>query len=114
VTYDAFTDRVVRPLLLASVALSAVLLPMNIAIGMRDANLDAQTLNAPAPVTNFSDWAINILDRRLSTIESQNLDGRLRVNESDMAELKWLSRSVAVAVIGQFAVAGMAALKRRV
>lgn len=58
--------------------------------------------------TTMVDW----LDRRVSVIESQNIDGRLRVLESDMSELKWLSRSVAAAMIGQFAISGMSLLRR--
>lgn len=107
--YDAFTQRVVRPMLLASIAMSALLLPLNFAFSWSR----AQGVRAQAHGESFSDWAVNELSRRVTSIEGENLDGRLRVVESDMAELKWLSRSVAVAVIGQFAVAGMGVLKKR-
>jgi hypothetical protein len=95
-TYERFTQSVVRPMLAVSVALSALLLVVNMAVAQ----------------TSYTDWAITEMSRRLTLIEGQNIESRLRVLESDMAELKWLSRSVAVAVIGQFAVAGMGALRR--
>src|SRR5690349_8369103 len=37
------------------------------------------------------DWSA-FSDRRITTLENQNLDARIRVVESDMLEVKWLSR----------------------
>lgn len=51
-------------------------------------------------------------DRRLTAIESQNLDARLRVVESDMFEVKWLTRTVTATLIGQFILAGIS-LRRK-
>ena len=61
----------------------------------------------------YSDWAINELSRRITIVEAQQLDGRLRVVESDMAEVKYLTRAVVIAVIGQLAVGGIGMLRRR-
>lgn len=51
-------------------------------------------------------------DRRLTNLESQNLDARLRVVESDMFEVKWLTRTVTATLIGQFILAGIS-LRRK-
>lgn len=41
------------------------------------------------------------LNRRVSVVENVEAGARLRVLESDMTEVKWLGRSVAVAVAAQ-------------
>lgn len=51
-------------------------------------------------------------DRRITVIEAQNLDARVRVLENDMSEIILISRSVAIAVIGQFAIAAYSAIKK--
>ncbi len=68
----------------------------------------AIVVNTAAQMT-MTDW----IDRRLTVIETQNLYGRVLVLESDMTELKWLSRTAAAALVGQFASALMRTLKRR-
>lgn len=52
---------------------------------------------------NFSSQfpQIDYTDRRLNTLEGQTLDARLRVVENDMVEVKWLTRCVTAAVVGQ-------------
>ncbi len=55
-----------------------------------------------------ADWS----DRRLTTLENYNLDARIRVLESDMFEVKWLSRTVTATLIGQFILAGIS-LRRK-
>ncbi len=75
----------------------------------------AQTTRAAqqaGPAQPFSDWAVNELSRRVTILEGQSLDGRVRVLESDVAELKWMSRGVALAVAGQL-VAIVIGLKRK-
>ena len=58
-------------------------------------------------------WSgVSVLDRKVSMLESQNLDGRLRVVESDMFEVKWLTRTVTATLIGQFIIAGIS-LRRK-
>ncbi len=61
-------------------------------------------------------------DRRLSVLEQQkdiivtnqsDLSGRVLVLESDMVELKWLSRTATVALVGQFASLLIRAIKRK-
>jgi hypothetical protein len=64
--------------------------------------------NTAAQMT-MTDW----IDRRLTVIESQNLFGRVLVLESEMVEIKWLSRTAVVALIGQFAAALMRTMKRQ-
>lgn len=43
----------------------------------------------------------------------KDLSGRVRVLESDMMEVKWLARAVAVAVIGQLVIASFSLRDRR-
>ena len=52
------------------------------------------------------------LQRQLSDMD-KDLSGRVRVLESDMAEVKWLSRAVTAAVIGQLVMAGMGLRERK-
>lgn len=67
------------------------------------------TLVLTAAQMTLPEWT----DRRLSVLEAQNLHGRLLVIESDVNEIKFLQRTVTVALIGQFAAVGWGALKRR-
>lgn len=52
------------------------------------------------------------LERRVAEID-KGLSGRVLVLESDMAEVKWLTRGVTMAVIGQLVVAGMGLKDRK-
>ena len=47
------------------------------------------------------------LQRRLASLDAQDVPGRVRVLESDMSEVKWLIRGVAAAMIGQLSIAVM-------
>lgn len=51
------------------------------------------------------------LERRIADVD-KDLSGRVRVLESDMAEVKWLARGVAMAVTGQLIITAFA-LKER-
>ena len=53
------------------------------------------------------------LQQRVASIEMADAAGRLRVLESDMAEVKWLGRSVALAVAGQLVIAGLGTREKR-
>ena len=57
----------------------------------------------------MTDW----LERRVTTIEAQNLYGRVLVLESDMIELKWLSRMATAALVGQFGSMVIRAINKR-
>lgn len=52
------------------------------------------------------------LERRIADVD-KDLSGRVRVLESDMAEVKWLARGVAAAVMGQLVLAGLKERKAR-
>lgn len=56
--------------------------------------------------------AVDWNDRRITAIEAQNLHGRLQVLESDMSEIKLLSRMVAGIVISQLAITAAGAIRR--
>lgn len=53
------------------------------------------------------------LGDQVRALESVAADARLRVLESDMSEVKYLGRAVAVAVAAQLLLAGMGARERR-
>lgn len=55
---------------------------------------------------------LQTLERRVSEID-KDLSGRVKVLENDMAEVKWLTRGVTMAVIGQLVVAGMGLKERK-
>jgi hypothetical protein len=65
------------------------------------------------PAQSPFDWAVNDLSRRLSFVEGQRLDGRIAVLEDNMFEIKWMSRGVALTVLGQLFLQGMSVLKGR-
>lgn len=53
------------------------------------------------------------LEDRVTALEKQETEARVKVLESDMAEVKWLGRGVAIAVVGQL-VLGIFGDKRQV
>jgi hypothetical protein len=81
----------------------------------------AQTLSQETINVNTS-YQVTELYRRINDLEGQGsksvstiweLDARLRLLEHDMQEVKFFSRSIAVAVIGQLAIAGMGFLRKK-
>ncbi len=70
------------------------------------------TISAYARSANAQQTMIDWNDRRLTNLENLNLDARLRVVESDMFEVKWLTRTVTATLIGQFILAGIS-LRRK-
>ncbi len=63
-------------------------------------------------IARAQDGTVASLERRIADID-KDLSGRVRVLESDMAEVKWLSRAVTAAVIGQLVMAGMGLRERK-
>lgn len=69
--------------------------------------------------STYSDWMVNELSRRVTNIESEHDDARIKVLESNVDlirrnidEMNLMLRSVAGAVLGQLAFAGISFLKR--
>ena len=60
----------------------------------------------------YTDWAINALSSRLSTLETQRLDARIAVIEVKLNQIFWVSGTVAVAVIAQLMLAAREMLQR--
>ena len=60
-----------------------------------------ETINERVSIQQF------VLEKRVDKLESIEAEARLRGLESDMGEVKWLGRTVALAVIGQLVLAAL-------
>lgn len=58
-------------------------------------------------------FALESHEKRLDRLELENVPARVHVLESDMSEVKFLARGVALAVLGQFILAGIEMRSRR-
>lgn len=79
----------------AILRLSLVVLLLHIGVAVF-----AVAQSGPSVETAVQTVRIENLTERVRRIEDANLDGRLRTVESDMVEVKWLSRGVTAAIIG--------------
>lgn len=70
-------------------------------------NLTLAVVLAQTPST-YAEW----VGKRVEVLEAQNFDGRLRVLESDMGEVKYLTRTITTVMIGQFAFIGITVLRK--
>jgi hypothetical protein len=115
-TYDRFVDVVIKPALLVSVGVSAILLMLAVQVASKGVEASPAMTQAVAR-EDYADWAINQLSQKIVALETQHaterLDARVSVLEDNIGELKLVSRGVAITVFGQLLIGVGSFLRKR-